>query len=225
MAISRFGVIQRRALSGVLAGVLFLIGFGLLGDTPDTRDTEREVAAWFVQHRNDVFQSVFVLTLAVATMIWFVAIIAEALDGVARSVALCGATLTAAVVLLGNALIYGALSYVVGQETPNSAKALFELTLVVSNVTGVGMALVIAATATADVLPHWVRGISIVAAAVTACSGLAVRSRGTFSPDVGQQIVWQIFVLWLIVVGIVLARRPVRVPVRSVVELGRRSRG
>lgn len=201
-------IVQPAALLGVLAGVLFLFSFGALGDTPDTRDTASETAGWFVQHRNNVFESVFAMTLAVAALIWFMAALARSLDGLARSVVLSAGTLTAAVVLLGNGLIYAALSYVIASDSPSAAKALFEMTLVAVNVTGIGIALLVGATATMRTLPSWIRWVSAAVAAVTAASGAALRSSGPLSPDVAQQIVWQAFVVWLILVGTVLSRRP-----------------
>src|SRR4051794_35523390 len=46
---------------GVAGGLLIWIGASLFGDTPDTRDTSAEMAAYFVAHRTSVMLGAVVL--------------------------------------------------------------------------------------------------------------------------------------------------------------------
>jgi len=44
------------------------VGFGLYGDTPDTRSTNAEVARYFVEHRGSVLAGVVVSALGLMAM-------------------------------------------------------------------------------------------------------------------------------------------------------------
>jgi hypothetical protein len=196
---------NRAPLLGVAAGILFFTGIGSLGDTPDTRDSAAQIAAWFSLHRTNVLIFVPTLTLSTMTFVAFVGVLAEFGQRRARSVMLCAGTLVAATIL-GSALMYAGLAYFATDQNPTISQAFFELTLVSAPILATPIALLLACTATYNLLPKWFRIVSIVASAFLVVSAFSFAARGPLSPDVAQQIVWQTFVLWLLVAGVVVSR-------------------
>ena len=201
--------LSRPGVVGVVAALLLLVGIGALGDTPDTRDSNASMAAWFTTHRADVFTSVFLIGLAAIALLLFVAQLGWRLSPTGASLARSAMTVVVSIVLIGNALIYGSLAYVVSAEAESATKALFELTLVTTTVVGAPMAAVVLAVAVASDLPGWFRVVSAIVAVPLLASGLAFRDHALLSPDVHQQVVWQLFALWVGFAG-VLAGRSVR---------------
>src|SRR3954468_13698435 len=71
---SRPGWLERVRLGGLpalLAALTLQVAASGLGDTPDTRDSTREIAAYFQEHRTDVFVSVVLFTLGALLLGWF----------------------------------------------------------------------------------------------------------------------------------------------------------
>ena len=203
-------------MPAVFTAVVFLLGVSALGDAPDTRDTSQQIAHYFSVHSSSAYFCAGALTLAMGGLIVFAALVAADADakgaGELASVMRSTATVVAAGVILGMALMYAALGYVVGAEAPDSAKALFELTLVATPLLAVPIAMLVGATGiavlTRTVGKRWFGILSLVAAAVTAIAAFAWADHGFFSPDVQQQVVFQVFVIWLLVSAFGL--RPVR---------------
>jgi hypothetical protein len=114
-----------------------------------------------------------------------------------------GAAVAAIVVIdVGMLLQYATLSYVVGAEAPASAKAMFELTLLTTPIVSVPLLVLILSVAWTEARS---RGLSVrliatlVAAIVLAGAPFSFAASGIFSPDVQQQLVFDVLVLWLIV--------------------------
>ena len=202
---ARSRLANRAPLLGVAAGILLLTAIGSLGDTPDTRDSAAQIAAWFSLHRTNVLTFVPTLTLSTMMLVAFVGVIAELGRPRARSIMLCAGTLVAATIL-GNALMYAGLAYFATDQNPTISQAFFELTLVSAPILATPISLLLACTATCNVLPKWFRIITIAASASLVVSAFSFAARGPLSPDVAQQIVWQTFILWLIIAGVVVAR-------------------
>ena len=192
--------------------VVLMVGLSAFGDTPDTRDPTDEVAAWFTDHRTAVLFGV------VAVGVAFFAVLDVALravdDADRRPARLAQAALTVAVavVFLGLLLPYAGLAYVVGEESPESAKAIFSLTLVSTPILALALAVAFGTIAwqghRAGSARRWFIVVTGVAAALFAWGACSWMARGPMSPDVQQQVVFQTLVIWLVCAGVALRRRP-----------------
>ncbi len=198
--------------------MLVAVGPSAFGDTPDTRDTSQYMAEWFVTHRSSVMFGAAALGLGLLAFLWFAGTVATRLERAghrdAGALASRAATVAVALMVGGQVLVLAALAYVIGSEAPGSVKGLFELTLVVSPVVAPFLALVPAAVAwslrSAPDVPRWFVVVSAVAAVVIAVPTAGYAHSGPLSPDVGQQIVYQGLMLWLLAAGIGWPAYPVR---------------
>jgi hypothetical protein len=149
----------------------------------------------------------------------FGAFVAQAIDRAGASVlaAVVRSTSVAVAtgVIIAMALMYATLAYVVGPESPGSAKALFELTLVVTPLLAVPIGMLIGAVALAvlrnGVGRRWFGTVSVVAVGLCALAACGYAEHGFFSPDVQQQVVFQLLILWLLASAFGL--RPSRIAV------------
>jgi len=192
-------------LVAVASSVILFTGLGSLGDTPDTRSTSAEIADYFVAHRAAVF--VAAVFIGVAMMLALVVLSSVSMTlfdplSVAGSFVRSAATVVAAVVATTMTLAYAGLAYVIGAETPGSAKPLFELTLVATAVIAVPLA---ALSSTVGIAlwrcgHRWRAVVSGGAAAVFVLAATSFASRGALSPDVQQSVVFLAFAVWLPVV-------------------------
>jgi hypothetical protein len=181
------------------------VGFGLYGDTPDTRSTNAEVARYFVEHRGSVLAGVVVSALGLMVMLSVVARIADDLSVAdeRRTGFTCQLTGTVAVVafLLAIDLPLAALSYVVGASAPVAAKALFEVTIVAAPICAIALAALTWHVGTGlrrtGVGRRWYATMSSAFAVGLLVVGCGYAYRGPLSPDVGQQIVALALVIWL----------------------------
>jgi hypothetical protein len=215
----RQGWLERVRLAGfpgLLAGLALQLAASLLGDTPDTRDDTREIAAYFEDHRSDVFVSVVLFTIGALLLGWFAVRIRDGLAAAGYreggTVALVGTLLGLAVLMSGVVLMYAALAYVVGAEAPESAKALFELTLVATPVLALPLATLPAVVSYAvlrdGMAPRWFGALSALAAVALAVPAVGFARSGPLSPDVGQQILFATLSIWLVVAGLLWPAAP-----------------
>ena len=86
--------------SALIAAVALFVGLGLLGDTPDTRDSTSQVASYFVAHSTSVLAGAVLLGVAVAALVVFAA-------SLGNRVSQSAATVVATVVLTALVLPYG----------------------------------------------------------------------------------------------------------------------
>ena len=216
---TRPGWLERVRLGGLpalLAGLTLQVAASGLGDTPDTRDSTGQIAAWFDEHRTDVFVSVVLFTLGALLLGWFAVRVRDRLGAGGYpelgTVALVGTLLGLAVLMSGVVLMYAALSYVVGAEAPDSAKALFELTLAATPVLALPLATLPGAAAwvvlRAGVAPVWFGALSTLAAVLLAIPSVGFARSGPLSPDVGQQVLFATLSIWLVVAGLVWPAPP-----------------
>jgi hypothetical protein len=188
----------RRPGLGLLVAVVAYVGLIALGDAPDTRDTKRQVASYFVDHRTSVLISAVMLDLAVTLFVVVVTRWRRLLTDVGAAIQgdLVMATgIVVTVLVLLQALVYATLSYVVGSETPDNAKALFELTLVLTPVVALPMAAMFTALASTPGLSMRVRSVGAVAALVAVVAGVSYAHSGPFSPDVQQSVLFTAFMI------------------------------
>jgi len=172
------------------------------------------VAAYFTDHRTAVLVGVVLVGVAFLAFLdvvhrqvggWAVAD-----DRLAR-LAQSSAVLAVAVVLIGLLLPYAGLAYVVGAESPASAKGIFSLTLVSTPLLALPLAAAFAAMAWAGhrrgVDRRWFVVVTAVAALLFAWGACSFQASGPMSPDVQQQVVFQTLVIWLVCAGIAGRRR------------------
>jgi hypothetical protein len=190
----------------VIGGVLFLFGAASLGDAPDTRASTEQIADYFVVHRNSVFLAVILLGAATVALLWFAATerrrAAGGGQGFSGALTIGAAVAVIAVIEVGMVLQYATLSYVVGAEAPDSAKAMFELTLLTAPIVSVPILVLIASVAWTELQSHGVTVrfvVSVIALVVLAATPFSFAEHGAFSPDVQQQVVFDTLVLWLVV--------------------------
>ena len=130
--------------SALVAAVALFVGLGLLGDTPDTRDSSGQIASYFVAHSTSVLAAAVLLGVAVAALLVFAA-------SLGNRVSQSAATVVATVMLTALVLPYVALAYVVGAEASDAAKPIFEITLAATPVLALPLALLVASTGLAAV--------------------------------------------------------------------------
>jgi hypothetical protein len=187
--------------SALIAAASLFLGLGMLGDTPDTRDSSDQVAQYFVDHSSSVLTAVVLLGITAVALVVFATSLPSRLTQSAT-------TVVVTVMLTALALPYAALAYVVGAEAPESAKALFELTLVATPIIALPLALLMGSVASATRRDHprfAVASLACVVVLVVAAASFA--QHGVLSPDVQQQVVFQSFIAWLVACAIVLGRR------------------
>lgn len=189
--------------------MLVFLGASSFGDTPDTRDTTAQVAAYFRTNRTTVFVACVLLGMGLLAVLAVCARIAVRLDaagqpGIARFVPSAGAvavTLMLATVVLVNA----SLSYVIGDEAPDMAKGLFELTLVATPLIALALAGLVGGTALGLARSasgrRWFVVLSTTVTVVLLVGAVSFAHSGPFSPDVQQQVYLLSLVVWLLASG------------------------
>jgi len=200
---------QLRPGLGVTGGVLIWIGASLFGDTPDTRDTTAEIAAYFVAHRTSVMVGAVVLG---AGLLCLLATVTRATTRVAAAghpdishFAQSAATVGIGALFGTIVLINATLAYVVGSEAPGMAKGLFELTLVATPVAslafGVSLGAVAAGLARGDTASRRSLIVTSLTTVMLAVSAVSFAASGPFSPDVQQPVMLLALVMWMILSG------------------------
>jgi hypothetical protein len=194
---------------GVVGGVLLYLGASSFGDTPDTRDTTTQVADYFTTNRTSVLVGCVLFALGLLALLAVAARISSLIDaggepGIGRFVQ--SAATVAATLMLGTiVLIDASLSYVIGEEAPDMAKGLFELTLVATPIVAFILAGFIGAAAfglfRTGIGRRWFAIVSGAMAVVLVVSGVSFAHSGPFSPDVQQQVMLLVLVVWLMLSG------------------------
>ena len=201
-------------LSAGVAAIAIVAGLSCFGDTPDTRDTSPMVAAWFSHHRTGVFAGVVLVGVAMMAVLTLGARLAERFSNAGEPVlgrVIQGAsTVSAAVVMIGALLPYAGLAYVLGQESPEMAKGIFDLTLVTTPILALALSVMVGATGLAAHRSYrfgpWFAWLSLGVAVTMLWSACSFAARGPMSPDVQQSVVFELLVLWVVAAGIAEGR-------------------
>ncbi len=194
---------------GIVGGVTLYLGASSFGDTPDTRDTTTQVADYFTTNRASVLVGCVLFALGLLALLAVAARISSVIDaggepGIGRFVQ--SAATVAATLMLGTiVLINASLSYVIGEEAPDMAKGLFELTLVATPIVALILAGLFGGTALGlfrtGIGQRWFAILSGAMAVVLVVSGVSFAHAGPFSPDVQQQVMLLALVVWLLLSG------------------------
>ena len=190
---------------GIAGALLLWLGASSFGDTPDTRDTTTAVAHYFTTNRTNVLVGAALFGAGLLCLLAVSSRVAAQLECAGQPVigrfAHSAATIAVAMLLGTVVLIDAGLSYVIGAEAPETAKGLFELTLMATPIAGLALAASTGAIAIGLVRSRsrrrWfcaLTGATAVVLAVTACS---FAESGPFSPDVQQQVLLTVLVVWL----------------------------
>ena len=194
---------------GVTSGVLLFLGASSFGDRPDTRDSTAQVADYFTTNRASVFIGCVFFALGLLGLLAVTARIATLIDAAGEAsigrLVQSAATVAAGFMLVAIVLIDAALSYVIGDEVPDMAKGLFELTLVATPIVALVLAALVGATALGlarmGIGQRWFTILSIVIAVLFSVSAISFARSGPFSPDVQQQLMLTSLVVWLVLSG------------------------
>ncbi|MFI6853800.1 hypothetical protein [Streptomyces sp. NPDC050416] len=195
-------------LSGLLAVILTITAFALLGDTPAYDATGREVRAFYEDHQGQTWTSLYLLVLAAVFVVFFAAHLAGVVrdvpagGGWLHRVVLGGGLLIAVGFLIGASLTL-ALADLAGEPTA-SGPALqglntFNEDFFIPFVGGMGLLLLgtglATFRATVSPLPRWLAWAAVVI-------GVLI-----FIPWVGY-LAFAAAGLWVAVTSVLLTRRP-----------------
>lgn len=195
-------------LSGLLAVILTVVAFALLGDTPDFDATGREVGAFYEDHQGQTWASLYLLVLASVFIVFFAAHLA----GVVRDVpagggwlhrVVFGGGLLVAVGFLIGATLTLALADLAGEPTASGpalqALNTFNEDFFIPFVGGMGLLVLGTGLATVRAavspLPRWLAWAAVVI-------GVLI-----FIPWVGY-VAFAAAGLWVAVTSVLLTRRP-----------------
>ena len=122
-------------------------------------------------------------------------------------VLIAGGVITATY-LFGVHLGWSTNAYLIAGSSPQSAKAVFVMTITSVPVFALGVGLMAGAAAVhapPPVVGRWWRVASAAVAALSSVGMVAIADRGFFSPDVQQQTIGNALLAWLLVTTVVVA--------------------
>jgi hypothetical protein len=203
------------AAIGGLGAILTMVGLSGVGDAPAPLTDARLMAEHFQAVRTDVFIGAAVGLVGVAAMSWFVLSLALRLGrgGEPAAALAVGAGLTGVVgYLLATHTVYTTLSYGLAATSAEVTKGLFVATILAVPVFGLGVATLLFGAATgsrrAGIMPSWWRIATLPSATLSSIAVFSYADSGFFSPDVQQQVVAYVLVVWLSTTCVVCALRP-----------------
>jgi hypothetical protein len=209
--------VSNRALAvvGGLAAVLTIVGLSGVGDAPAPLVEARLMAEHFQAVRTDVFIGAAVGLVGVAAMTSFGLALALRLGRTGeRAAALAVGVGIIAVVgyLVATHVVYTTLSYAVAATSADVTKGMFVATILAVPVFGLAVATLLVGAAIGcwrvAFMPAWWRIASLAASALSAVAVFSYADRGFFSPDVQQQVVTDVLIVWLLTTSAVCAVSP-----------------
>ena len=208
---------QRLALplTGIAAFVLTIAGLAGVGDAPHPNQSATAIVDHF-QHVSDA-----VLTSAPLGQLGAAAIAGFVL-GLARRLHVAGATTAAGWTAVGGLIavgyllvlhvVYASIAYEVASASAETTKALFVGTILAVPVVGLGIAVALGGAAygnaTRRLLPAWWTVITATGAVLASLATVSYTDSGFLSPDVQQQIVTNVLLLWLLITATTLGAQP-----------------
>jgi len=200
-------------LIGIAGFLLTAAGLAGVGDAPHPKQSGTSIAAHFQQVSTAVLVSAPLGQLGAVAVAGFVLALARRLqrDGVRAAGVIAAGGLIASSYLLLLHVVYTSLSYEVASSSAETTKAFFVGTILAVPVFGLGVAAVLGGAAygaaTSRLLPAWWAVVSGTGACLAALAVVAYADSGFFSPDVQQQVVANVLLLWLLVTAATLAKR------------------
>lgn len=218
---------RHKAVSSIgLAGFLLTVaGLAGVGDAPHPLESEASIAGHFRQVGTAVLTTAPLGQLGAVALAGFVLALARQLRRRGAPIAATAVTaggLVAAGYLVVVHVVYASLAYAVAASSAGATKALFVATILAVPAFGIGVAAALGGAAygaaTSRLLPAWWTVISAVGAVVAALSILSYADSGFFSPDVQQQVVGNVLLMWLAVTAATLFRRGHAAPADQTAE-------
>jgi hypothetical protein len=207
------------AATGVLAGVLFLAGFGIQTTPPDPAAPVPKIAAYLADHHDAILIGDFVVGLGAAVFIWFLGSLraylraAEGGDGRLSAAAFLGGGVVAALILAGAAAQSGLVLNAASLGDNAVIRIGFDTYNALFTIGGAALAVAIAAAscsaARSRALPasaYW-SGSIVAGIQIASCAGLFTKS-GFFAA--GKELALIALVtasVWYIAVALILMHR------------------
>jgi hypothetical protein len=206
------------AATGILAIVLWIVGFALPGAPPTADDPPADVTTFFVDHRGAILAGTFVAGLGSVAFLWFLgslrSYLREAEGGLGRlSAAAFGGGVAAVTLLITSLTALSAGAFEVGglgDDTVN--RAMYDLATFLGYAGGFGFAVLLGAAscsaARSGALPPWLYWLGSVAAAAQLLSTIGLFVESGFFAEGGLFIViaFLIAAVWAVAVSVVMMR-------------------
>ena len=206
---------KARPLIGIAGFLLTVAGLAGVGDAPHPLQSGASMAAHFQQVDTAVLTSAPLGQLGAVALAAFMLALARRLHRSGATIAgtaVAAGGLVAASYLLVLHAVYASLAYAVAASSAEATKALFVATILAVPAFGIGVAVALGGAAygaaTSHLLPAWWSATSGIGAVVAAFAVVSYADSGFFSPDVQQQVVGNVLLLWLIVTAATIAMRP-----------------
>ena len=203
------------AAIGGLAAVLTVVGLSGVGDAPPPLADAHLMAQHFQAVRADVFIGAGFGLAGVTALGGFGLVLVWRLSRAGeRGAALAvGAGLVLVVgYLLATHVVYTTLSYAVATTSDDVTKGMFVATILAVPVFGLGVTTLLVSAAIgsrrADIMPPWWRTATLAAGTLSTVSVFSYADRGFLSPDVQQQAIANVLIIWLMTTSVVCAIRP-----------------
>jgi hypothetical protein len=189
------------AVLALLTALLVPIGVSGGGDLPDPHDTNDQIATAFATHRDDILTLApigYMAAVGTAVVGWW---LARSLPPPAATVVRAGAAIAATYYALLQ-VIYTTLAY--GADV----SGLFVVTILAVPVWAIGVSALSGGVAWGGSLSRWATIASSAAAVAVLPALVSFEDSGLFSPDVQQQVVGNVLIIWLVIAGVTTLRRP-----------------
>lgn len=201
-------------LTGSAASLLTAAGLTGVGDAPHPTQSDALIAGHFRDVRGAVLATAPLGQLGAVAAAGFLVALARHLRHPAATMAstavVAGGVISCAYLLLLH-VVFASLAYEVAASSPAAAKALFVTTILAVPAFGLGVCIGLAGAAvggvTTGLLPTWWTVLSTAGASLAAVATISYDETGYFSPDVQQQVVGNVLLIWLVVTSVALARR------------------
>jgi hypothetical protein len=206
------------AATGIVAMILFIVGFALPGTPPKADDPPPEITAFFTDHRGGILAGSFIAGLGAVAFLWFLgslrSYLREAEGGLGRlSAAAFGGGIAATAVLIASVAALSAGAFEVGglgDDTVN--RAMYDLGTFLGFAAGFGFAVLLGAAscsaARSGALPPWLYWLGSVAAAAQLLSTVGLFAGSGFFAEGGVFVViaFLIAAVWTVAVSVVMIR-------------------
>ncbi len=216
MRVTRAGPTRLDAATGLVAGALFLVGFGLPGNPPSPDEPTAAIAEFLADHRSAILAGDLLVALAAAAFVWFLGVLrghlADAGEEHLSTAAILGGAVSTAIITAGAALQAG-LVLNLGEASDDVVRFGFDGFNALITIAGAPLAAAVAATSLSasrsGALPAWVVRAGLVTAVLQLLTlpGLIVES-GLFAAGEAMALAAFIAVVaWFVAVSVVLIRR------------------
>jgi hypothetical protein len=207
------------AATGIVAMVLFAVGFLLPGTPPKADDTVQKITSFFVDNRSDILAGNALVALGAVFLLWWLGSLRSYLrageggEGRLSTAAFGGGILGVTLTIAGAAIFSGTVFKVAELGDPTLNRALFDIGGDLFAIAGVGFTVFLGAAscsaARSGALPPWAYWVGSVAAAAQLVSIAAIfASKGFFAA--GGAMAFVAFfsaAVWVIAVSVLMIQR------------------